>query len=182
MHAHCSDGAHPDLPTQLLAPRRARLSPDKARIDPQHFFFFFNDTPPPDISPLPPHAALPFCLALGGLRLGGTRLAAPPPFAWVASPSPQYVSSSNTTAALPPLFLIWGFWLVTSPWARGAAVALSGWTKFAPLLVGPLWASYPDARSRPREKVAFVAAFVAATLVPFSVLLLQPHPLHPVDV
>jgi hypothetical protein len=121
-------------------------------------------------------------LALVGLRFGGTPLAATLAFAWVAYPFTQYVSSSNTNDALPPLFLIWGFWLVTSPWARGAAVALSGWTKFAPLLVGPLWASYPDALRRPREKLAFVAAFAGATLAAFSVLLLEPHPLHAVDV
>jgi hypothetical protein len=121
-------------------------------------------------------------LALVGLRFGGSRLAATLAFAWVAYPFTQYVSSSNTNDALPPLFLIWGFWLVTSPWARGAAVALSGWTKFAPLLVGPLWASYPDALRRPREKLAFVVAFVVATLVAFSILLLEPHPLHAVDV
>jgi hypothetical protein len=121
-------------------------------------------------------------LALVGLRFGGTPLAATLAFAWVAYPFTQYVSSSNTNDALPPLFLIWGFWLVTSPWARGAAVALSGWTKFAPLLVGPLWASYPDALRRPREKLAFVAAFAVATLAAFSVLLLEPHPLHAVDV
>jgi hypothetical protein len=121
-------------------------------------------------------------LALVGLRFGGTRLAATLAFAWVAYPFTQYVSSSNTNDTLPPLFLIWGFWLVTSPWARGAAVALSGWTKFAPLLVGPLWASYPDALKRPREKLAFVAAFVVATLVAFSILLLEPHPLHAVNV
>jgi hypothetical protein len=121
-------------------------------------------------------------LALLGLRFGGTRLATTLAFAWVAYPFTQYVSSSNTNDALPPLFLIWGFWLITSPWARGAAVALSGWTKFAPLLVGPLWASYPDALKRPREKVAFVAAFVLTTLVAFSILLLEPHPLHALDV
>jgi hypothetical protein len=116
-------------------------------------------------------------LALVGLRFGGTRLAATLAFAWVAYPFTQYVSSSNTNDALPPLFLIWGFWLVTSPFARGAAVALAGWTKFAPLLVAPLWASYPDGLSRPRAKAVFVGGFVAATLAAFSILLLEPHPL-----
>ena len=77
-----------------------------------------------------------------------------------------------------PLFLIWGFWLVTSPAARGAAVALSGWTKFAPLVVAPLWASYPEPFKRPREKAIFVAAFLAASAVAFSILLLDGHPLH----
>jgi hypothetical protein len=117
-------------------------------------------------------------LALVGLRFGGTRLAVTLGFAWFAYPFTQYVSSSNTNDALPPLFLIWGFWLVTSPAARGAAVSLSGWTKFAPLFVAPLWASYPDALRRPREKLVFAAAFLAATLVVFSILLLDGHPLH----
>src|SRR5919201_1400332 len=84
-------------------------------------------------------------LALVGLRFGGTRLAVTLAFAWVAYPFTQSVSNSNPNDALPPLFLIWGFWLVTSPVARGAAVALAGWTKFAPLILAPLWASYPDA-------------------------------------
>jgi len=116
-------------------------------------------------------------LALIGLRFGGTRLAATMAFAWVAYPFTQYVSSSNTNDALPPLLLIWGFWLVTSPAARGAAVALSGWTKFAPLLLAPLWASYPDAYAKPRQKLVFIAAFLLATLAAFSILLLDGHPL-----
>ncbi|MGB2876253.1 MAG: hypothetical protein WBB76_12370 [Gaiellaceae bacterium] len=121
-------------------------------------------------------------LALVGLRFGGTRLAVTLAFAWVAYPFTQYVSSSNTNDALPPLFLIWGFWLVTSPFARGASVALSGWTKFAPLVVAPLWASYPDALRWPRAKLVFAGAFVAATLAAFSILLLEPHPLDAVGV
>jgi hypothetical protein len=115
-------------------------------------------------------------LALVGLRFGGTRLAVTLAFAWVAYPFTQYVSSSNTNDALPPLFLIWGFWLVTSPLARGAAVALAGWTKFAPLLLAPLWASYPERRARPSG--LFVAGFLAATAAAFSILLLEPSPLH----
>ena len=103
-------------------------------------------------------------LALVGLRFGGTRLAVTLAFAWVAYPFTQYVSSSNTNDAMPPAFLIWGFWLVTSPLARGAAVALAGWTKFAPLLVAPLWASYPERRARPTG--LFVAGFLAATAAP----------------
>jgi len=91
-------------------------------------------------------------LALVGLRFGGFRLAVTLAFAWVAWPFTQYVSSSNTNDALPPLFLIWGFWLVTSAFARGVFSALAGWTKFAPLLVAPLWASYPDSLARARRR------------------------------
>ncbi len=117
-------------------------------------------------------------LALVGRRFGGNRLAVTLAFAWMAWPFTQYVSSSNTNDALPAMFLIWGFWLVTSPIARGAFTALAGWTKFAPLLVAPLWASYPDSRERMREKLVFAVAFLLATLAAFSVLALEPNPLH----
>ena len=63
-------------------------------------------------------------------------------FAWVAYPFTLYVSSANTNDALPPLFLIWGFWLVTSSFARGVFSALAGWTKFAALLVAGLGERY----------------------------------------
>jgi hypothetical protein len=114
-------------------------------------------------------------LALVGLRFGGQRLAVTLAFAWVAYPFTQYVSSSNTNDALPPLFLIWGFWLVSSPVARGAFSALAGWTKFAPLLVAPLWASYPERRLR--STLVFLGAFVAASLAAFAILALDGHPL-----
>jgi hypothetical protein len=116
-------------------------------------------------------------LALVGFRLGGARLGVTLAFAWVAWPFTQYVSNSNTNDALPPLFLIWGFLLVSSSFARGAFSALAGWTKFAPLLVAPLWASYPNSLARPRQKLVFVAGFALATLVAFSILLLDPHPI-----
>jgi hypothetical protein len=115
-------------------------------------------------------------LALVGLRFGGQRLAVTLAFAWAAYPFTQYVSSSNTNDALPPLFLIWGFWLATWPAARGGFAALSGWTKFGSLLVAPLWASYPERRARPT--LVFAAGFLAATLAAFSILLLEPNPVH----
>ena len=75
-----------------------------------------------------------------------------------------------------PAFLIWGFWLASSAWARGAAVALAGWTKFAALLLAPLWLSYPNGlrvadaplRARVRRRDARRVL----------VLLLEPDPLH----
>jgi hypothetical protein len=113
-------------------------------------------------------------LWLVGRRFGGTQLGAMLAFAWVAYPFTQYVSSSNTNDALLPCFLIWGFWLVSSPVARGALCALSGLTKFASLVVAPLWLTYPDRRPSRR----FIAGFVAASLAAFSVVLLEPSPLH----
>src|SRR5919204_5601426 len=116
-------------------------------------------------------------LALVGLRFGGTRLAATLAFAWTAWPFTQYVSNSNTNDAIMPALLIWGFWLVSSPAARGVFVALAGWTKFAALLLVPLWASYPEWRPNRRQAV-YLAAFALATLNAFAILLLEPNPLH----
>ncbi len=111
-------------------------------------------------------------LVLVGLRFGGARLAAALAFAWSAYPFTAYTLNANTNDAIMPAFLVWGFWLVTSPVARGTAVAVAGWTKFAALLLVPLWAGYPSLR--PRTALRFGAAFLATTALAFTVLLLEP--------
>jgi hypothetical protein len=113
-------------------------------------------------------------LWLVGRRFGGARLAATLAFAWAAYPFTQYASMSNTDDAIMPCMLIFGFWLVSSPVGRGVFGALSGWTKFASLIVAPLWLTYPGRRPSGR----FLAAFAATTAVVFSVVLLEPSPLH----
>jgi hypothetical protein len=72
-----------------------------------------------------------------------------------------------------PAVLVWGFWLASSPVARGAACALAGWTKFATLIVAPLWLTYRT-RLRPKQLLGFAAAFIVATAAAFSILLLDP--------
>ena len=114
-------------------------------------------------------------LVLVGLRFGGLRLAATLGFAWAAYPFTQYVSSSNANDAIAPAFLIWGFWLVSSPWARGVFTALSGWAKFFALIVVPLWLTYPDVRRLRVSAPRFAAGFAVATVAAFSVLLLEPN-------
>lgn len=115
-------------------------------------------------------------LALVGRRFGGSRLGATLAFAWAAYPFTLYASNSNTNDAIMPAFLIWGFWLASAAWARGAAVALAGWTKFAALLLAPLWLSYPSGLRLPARR--FALGFAVATAAAFSILLLEPDPLH----
>jgi hypothetical protein len=116
--------------------------------------------------------AVVLLLGLVGLRFGGRRLAALLAFAWVAYPFTAYTLNANTNDAIMPAFLLLGFWLVTSDWARGASVSLAGWTKFGALLVAPLWATYPQLEVR--RVARFAAAFVVATLAAFAILLLEP--------
>jgi hypothetical protein len=115
-----------------------------------------------------------FGLFLVGRRFGGFRLAATLAFAWAAYPFTQYVSNSNTNDSIMPCLLIFGFWLASSPFGRGFFGALGGWTKFAGLIIAPLWLTYPGRRISMR----FLAGFGAATLAAFSVVLLEPSPLH----
>jgi hypothetical protein len=113
-------------------------------------------------------------LFLVGLRFGGARLAAMLAFAWAAYPFTQYASNSNTNDSIMPCLLIFGFWLASSPVGRGVFGALSGWSKFASLIVAPLWATYPDRR----PSLRFMLVFAATTALAFSVILLEPSPLH----
>jgi hypothetical protein len=115
-------------------------------------------------------------LVLVGLRLGGGRLAAALAFGWVAYPFTGYTLNANTNDAIMPAFLLFGFWLATSPPARGAAVALAGWSKFGALLLAPLWAGYPSATVG--RVLRFALAFAAATVAAFLVLLLEPNVFH----
>ena len=112
-------------------------------------------------------------LLLVGRRFGGLALGVALAFGWMAFPFTAYALNSNSNDAIMPAFLVWGFWLCTSPLARGTAVALSGWTKFATLLLAPLWLTYPDGLRR-RGVIRFAAGFVVATLAVFSVLLVEP--------
>jgi hypothetical protein len=116
-------------------------------------------------------------LAFVGRRLGGPRVGAAAAFAWAAWPFTQYASSSNTNDSIMPALLVWGFAALTSDVSRGVFVAISGWTKFASLIVLPLWTGYPEAR-RPRSIVVTIAAFIVATAAVFFVLFLEPSPVR----
>jgi hypothetical protein len=111
-------------------------------------------------------------LVLVGLRFGGARLAAILAFAWASYPFTAYALNANTNDTIMPAFLVFGFWLASSAWVRGTAVALAGWAKFGALLVAPLWASYPAIELR--RVVRFALAFAGATAVAFGALLLEP--------
>ena len=119
-------------------------------------------------------------LALVGRRFGGNRLAVTLAFAWVAYPFTQYASSSNSNDTIMPALLIWGFWLLSSPFGRGTLVALGAWAKFAALLLWPLWASYPRglARDAGPRLLRYAAGVLVGTALAFAILLLEPSPVE----
>ena len=117
-------------------------------------------------------AALTFdSLTLGGLMLLGRRLRRGSDgrelglalgYAWAAYPYSLYALSSNANDSLVAMLLVFALLLGSSPWARGALLALAGAAKFGPLALVPLLARDPDGRRPLRSQLlAFGLAFVA---------------------
>ena len=113
---------------------------------------------------------------LGGrLRRGrrGTELGILLAFAWAACPYTAYALESNTNDALLALTLVAALLCLTSPIPRGISLALSGMTKFAPLALGPLFATFGATeaagpgfvRRYAKVMIPFTIAFVVTILV-----------------
>ena len=100
-------------------------------------------------------------LYLLGLRLRGRRLGAVLAYAWAACPLTLLVANSNANDTLVAVLLIGALLLAARPAGRGAMVALAGLAKFAPLGLGPLFATH---RARPEDplRVRSVALYVLA--------------------
>ena len=87
-------------------------------------------------------------------------------YGWAAYPYSLFVLNSNANDSLVALLVTVSFLLLAHPRPRGAALALAGAAKFAPLALVPLWASYD--RRRLRDTVAFSLAFGAVTVLAYA--------------
>lgn len=136
-------------------------------------------------------AAIFFDLAtIAGLFLLGRRLRPGPPgtrlgtllaFAWTANPYTAFALESNTNDSLVSMLLVAALLAVASPAARGALLALATATKFAPVFLVPLFATFDRdaALRRPSRRAArvllpYAAAFAAVTLAVLAQTLLDP--------
>jgi hypothetical protein len=100
----------------------------------------------------------------------GTELGIVLCFAWAACPYTAYALESNTNDALVSLGLAATLLCLTSPSARGITLGLSSMTKFAPLALGPLFATYGATAGRGLRRYAkviipFTIAFALTVLV-----------------
>ena len=107
-------------------------------------------------------------------------------FGWAACPYTAFALESNTNDALVPLILTCALLFLAQPAVRGGLLALAGLTKFAPLALAPLFATYASGhraggaaggahvrgRVRPQAMggtaVTRPARRALATLVPFT--------------
>jgi hypothetical protein len=115
------------------------------------------------------------CLFLLGRRIRrgrrGTELGVLLSFAWAACPYTAFALESNTNDALVSLTLVLALLCLTSPVARGISLALSSMTKFAPLALGPLFATYGATDSDPDVSRAATgpARRYARVVIPFTI-------------
>jgi glycosyl transferase family 87 len=96
----------------------------------------------------------------------GSRLGVVLAYAWASYPYTLFALSSNANDALVALLVVLAFGALASPRARGALLALAAATKFAPLALAPLFASYH--RRRVHEAVAFALTLAAVLIVAFA--------------
>ena len=104
------------------------------------------------------------CFLLGR-RVRGPTLGVALAYAWVSFPFTLYVLMTNANDALVVVLVLAAIWAAGSAPARGAFIALAGLTKFAPLALAPLFATYP--RPRPQTIISFAAGFAIATVFAF---------------
>ena len=113
------------------------------------------------------------------LRRGrrGTELGVLLCFGWAACPYTAFALESNTNDALVSLGLAATLLCLTSPIPRGITLALSSMTKFAPLALGPLFATYgatvPAATGPARRYLKVVIPFTIAFAITILVVCFQ---------
>ncbi len=127
-------------------------------------------------------------LVLLGRRLrpgrAGSALGIALAFAWAACPYTAFALESNSNDSLVSMLLVGALVVLTSPAARGAMVALATATKFAPLALVPLFASYDQASragavTGPARRQlwilgGFTATFAAVLAIVFAPALINP--------
>jgi hypothetical protein len=123
-------------------------------------------------------AAIAFdLLTLLGLYLLGRRIRGPTlgtllAYCWVSYPFTLFSLNSNTNDTLVAMLVVAALLVIRWAPARGAAAAIAGLTKFAPLALGPLLLRGTDAKLSVRAGARYIAAFaVAAAVVMLPVFL-----------
>jgi hypothetical protein len=111
-------------------------------------------------------------LWLLGRRLRGPRLGWVLAYGWAAYPFTLYTANSNSNDGLVAMLLTLTLLVVRWAPARGAAVALAGLTKFAPLALAPVFATAGPAGVGLARRARSVTLFALAFLVTAGVVML----------
>jgi hypothetical protein len=112
-----------------------------------------------------------------GRRIRGPTLGIVLAYLWAAYPFSIYALSSNSNDALVSMLVVLAMLVITSAPARGVAGGLAGFSKFAPLALGPLLLRGVGRWPRPRAVIVFVVLYAFTACVVMLPVLLG-HNLH----
>jgi hypothetical protein len=101
----------------------------------------------------------------------GTRLGVILAFAWAACPYTTFALESNSNDSLVAALLVGAMLVLTSVPARGVLLALASATKFAPLALAPLFATYGARWEGAREGLAGLLRVAAPFALAFALTL-----------
>jgi hypothetical protein len=101
-------------------------------------------------------------LFLLGRRVRGPTLGTILAYLWAAYPFTLFALSSNSNDAFVALMIVVALLVLRWPAARGAAAAWAGLTKFAPLLLAPLFLRGAGPKPTPRQAVRYVLTYGSA--------------------
>lgn len=104
-------------------------------------------------------------LFLIGRRIRGRGLGVVLAYAWVAFPFTLYAANSGANDALVAALVLLAVLPDARPALRGAAAALAGLTKFAPLALAPVLATHRPHRSHPPRRFRGIALFAVGFAV-----------------
>lgn len=107
---------------------------------------------------------------LGGSHGQGNNLGLALAFAWAAYPYTAFVLNCNVNDTIVAAFLIWGFVFLRAAPLAGLLLGAAAAVKFFPVILAPLWASYPDSLRGWGRRLLFVGGFAAALLLVLPVI------------
>lgn len=108
-------------------------------------------------------------LFLIGRRVRGPGLGVVLAYAWSAYPFTLYAANSNANDSLVAALVLLAVLLAARPALRGAAAALAGLSKFAPLALAPVLATHGLNRSHPPRRFRGIALFAAGFVIAAAV-------------
>ena len=109
-----------------------------------------------------------------GWQMSGLRLGMGLTLAWAAFPFTAFALETNANDSLVAAMLIWGLVVARHPIGRGVMLGLALGTKFAPVILLPLWSRRPFPRPAPgRNLLPFAGGLAIAAVLTGWVLLLD---------
>ncbi|MHB1412102.1 MAG: glycosyltransferase 87 family protein, partial [Thermoleophilia bacterium] len=116
--------------------------------------------------------------SLARSRRAGNRLGLALAYAWAAFPYTTFVLNCNVNDTIQAAFLVWGFVFIRRGLISGLLLGLGMQIKFFPAMLGPLWASFPNAFRNWKRRVLFVLGLVAGAAVVMPVVFMGDGSLH----